>query len=578
MLDYSIVIPVFNKAELTRNCLATLQSTLAGAGEGEVIVVDNASSDETPEVLAAFPWIRLIRNERNLGFAAANNQGVAAASGRFMVLLNNDTVALPGWLSAMLAAAREDGVGAVGAKLLYPNDTFQHAGVVVSRAVFGRPSFTPFHYALGVPKDDRDANEPHDYEAVTGACLLTPRDVYLELGGLDEVYWNGYEDVDYCFKVRARGLRVVYEPKATLYHFESKSGIQRFRKLWWNISTLEDRWGESVPCDFPKRMVEDGRIVVLDRQPGLTSFVIRPTPSTVAIVHGEAPADAENFEKALRANRSPIDKIVWCSADSAVETVRAAMHVRGERYVALVASDARLEPGWLDELVAQTLTPENVAAATYAPELPCGENVASLATDARCTLLSLKRFPQHLSLGDFPTLGGAVADLLLQTIQLERGTRGVRSPIASLPPVAGDPLFERMHGMALAGVFDTDPLTVERVVRKRLAPSRGLVSIVTLSWNAPTFTQKALESIARCTSEPYEIIVVDNGSGPETVSMLRAIDDPHVRVVYNSSNHGYAGGNNQGIAEARGDYVVVLNNDVIVTDGWLDGLLEPFRR
>jgi GT2 family glycosyltransferase len=578
VLDYSIIIPVFNKAELTRNCLATLPSTLAGVGEGEVLVVDNASSDETPEVLAEFPWIRMIRNDRNLGFAAANNQGVAAASGRFIVMLNNDTLALPGWLSAMLATGREDGVGAVGAKLLYPNDTIQHGGVVLSRSVFGHPTFTPFHYALSVAKDDRDANVKHDYAAVTGACLLTARDLYLELGGLDETYWNGYEDVDYCFKVRARGLRVVYEPKATLYHFESKSGVQRFRKVWWNIATLEERWGDSVPCDFPKRMVEDGRIVVLDRQPGLTSFVIRPTPSTVAIVHGPAPDDCEGFEKTVRANRSPIDKIVWCSADKAVKTLREAMEVRGERYVALISAAARLEPGWLDELVTQTLTPENVAAATYAPELPCGENVGSLATDARCTLLSLKRIPQHLTLGDFPTLDGAVADLLLQTLALERGTRGVRGAIASLPPVGTDPVFERVQRMPLAGVFDTDPLAVERVVRKRPVPSRGLVSIVTLSWNAPTFTQKALESIAKSTSEPYEVIVVDNGSGSETLEMLRAIDDPHIRVVYNSSNRGYAGGNNQGIAEARGDYVVLLNNDVIVTDGWLDGLLDAFRR
>ncbi len=578
MLDYSIIVPVFNKAELTRNCLATLPPTLAGGGEGEVIVVDNASSDETPEVLAAFPWIKVIRNERNLGFAAANNQGAAMASGRFLVLLNNDTQAFPGWLTAMLAAACEDGVGAVGAKLLYPNDTFQHAGVVVSRAVFGHPTFTPFHYALNVAKDDRDANEPHDYEAVTGACLLTPRDLYLELGGLDETFWNGYEDVDYCLKVRRRGLRVVYEPKATLYHFESKSGIQRFRKVWWNIATLEERWRDEVPCDFPKRMVESGRIVALDRQPGVTAFVVRPTPSTVAIVHGPAPEDRDGFAAMLRANTSPMSELVWCSDEAAVETLRKAMDIRGERYVALIASGARLEPGWLDELITQTLTPENVAAATYAPELPCGENVGSLATDARCTLLFLKRFPQHLTIGDFPTLGGAVADLLLRTLELERGTRGVRMPIASLPPLADDPVFESMHGMPLARVFDTDALAVERVVRKRRVAPRGLVSIVTLSWNAPTFTQKALDSIAKYTSEPYEVVVVDNGSKPETVEMLRAIDDPHVRVIYNASNLGYAGGNNQGIAAANGDHVVLLNNDVIVTEDWLDGLLDPFRR
>ncbi|HEX8806298.1 MAG TPA: glycosyltransferase, partial [Candidatus Aquilonibacter sp.] len=86
-MDYSIIIPVFNKAELTRNCLKKLQPSLEGGGDGEVIVIDNASSDHTQDVLATFPWIRMIRNETNLGFAAANNQGARVARGRILVLL-----------------------------------------------------------------------------------------------------------------------------------------------------------------------------------------------------------------------------------------------------------------------------------------------------------------------------------------------------------------------------------------------------------------------------------------------------------------------------------------------------------
>src|SRR5262249_15422921 len=155
------------------------------------IVVDNASSDQTPEVLAEFPWIRLIRNERNLGFAAANNQGARAAQGRFLILLNNDTQPFPGWLSAMLKVAGEPDVGAVGARLLFANDTIQHAGVVVTHVLFGRMGVTPFHYGFRLGGGDPDVNKRRDYQVVTGACLATPRDLYLELGGLDEIYWNG---------------------------------------------------------------------------------------------------------------------------------------------------------------------------------------------------------------------------------------------------------------------------------------------------------------------------------------------------------------------------------------------------
>jgi GT2 family glycosyltransferase len=577
-VDYSIIIPVFNKAELTRNCLRTLRDTLTGAGDGEVIVIDNASSDETPEMLKEFPWTTVIRNERNLGFAGANNQGARIAQGRYLALLNNDTQGFPGWLAAMLNVFREPGVGVVGARLLFPNDTIQHAGVIVAGNLFGRGSFSPFHCSYGLPANDPRVIERRDYQIVTGACLVTPRELYLELGGLDEIYWNGYEDVDYCLKARARGLRVVYEPAATLYHFESQSGAQRFRKVWWNVRTLTERWRDQVRFDSSEHHVGFGRIAVLECVNDSFQVVARNTPPTPVLVHGVTEAtDRHSIETVIRANRSPVTEIRWAASADAIAEARAIMGVRGDRYLALVHAETQLNPGWLDELIAQVTQITNVSAATYAPEAPLGENVATLAADARCTLLVLRQFPQHLELREFDTLDGSVADLLMRTLELERGTR-VSRPIASVPSIPRDESFERAYGIALSGVLDTSASAVEEVLRARPKRERGLVSIVTLSWNAPDFTKKALESIRERTSEPYEVIVVDNGSGEPTRAMLQAIDDPHVRIVYNEMNRGFAGGNNDGMAVAKGDYVVLLNNDVVVTDGWLDGLLDPFER
>jgi GT2 family glycosyltransferase len=577
-MDYSIIIPVFNKAELTRNCLRTLRDTLAGAGTGEVIVIDNASSDETPEMLAEFPWATIVRNERNLGFAGANNQGARLAKGRFLVLLNNDTQGFPGWLAAMLEVAREPEVGAVGARLLFPNNTIQHAGVIVAGNLFGRGAFSPFHCSYGVPATDPSVMVRREYQIVTGACLVTPRELYLDLGGLDEIYWNGYEDVDYCLKVRERGLKVVYEPKAALYHFESQSGAQRFRKVWWNVRTLTDRWRGKVRFDSSEHHVGLGRIAVLECFGDAFRVVARATPPTPVLVHGVTEqTDRAAFEKVIRANRSPVTEIRWATIDDALKTARDMMAIRGDRFLALVDARTQLVPGWLDELVAQATMITNVAAATFAPELPPGENVGTLGADARCTLLVLRQFPQHLELGEFDTLDGAVADLLMQALELERGTRVARA-MGVLPKIPRDASFERVRGMPLAGALDTSSEAVESVLRARPTRSRGLASIVTLSWNAPDYTKKALVSIRERTSEPYEVIVVDNGSDAATREMLAAIDDPHVRVIYNETNRGYAGGNNDGIAVARGDYVVLLNNDVIVTDGWLDGLLDPFAR
>ncbi|MBV8284210.1 MAG: glycosyltransferase family 2 protein [Candidatus Eremiobacteraeota bacterium] len=325
--------------------------------------------------------------------------------------------------------------------------------------------------------------------------------------------------------------------------------------------------------------MENGEIPVLQRDESAAMItILAKTPPSTIVVHGTVKAsDRAPFEAMLHANRSPVESVAFCESDAAFGVLRDSMAVRGERFLAFVDARARLEPGWLDELVAQTAAPTNVAAVTYAPELPLGENVVTLAADARCTLLSLKQFPQHLEPRAFDSIGASVADLLVRALQLERGTRGASKALGSVPPAEEDASFEAAHGRRLSSVFDTDTAAVERAAR-RPRRNRGLVSIVMLSWNAPTFTAKALESIRARTTEPYEVIVVDNGSDAETVEMLRRIDDSHVRVLYNGSNRGYAGGNNDGIAAASGEYVVLLNNDVIVSEGWLDALLAPFGR
>ncbi len=186
--------------------------------------------------------------------------------------------------------------------------------------------------------------------------------------------------------------------------------------------------------------------------------------------------------------------------------------------------------------------------------------------------------PQHFELERFDSIEGSVGDLLMRMLPLGFGTRGAGKAIAELPPLPRDAIFEHKYARTLSTLADTDARSVEAVLRAQQKRKRGLVSIVTLSWNAPQFTKLALDSIAKYTSEPYEVIVVDNGSGSETVAMLHAIDDPHVRIIYNETNRGFGGGNNDGMAEAKGEYIVVLNNDVIVTEGWLDALLDPFDR
>ena len=554
-MDYSIIIPVFNKAALTRHCLNTLRGTLEGAGEGEVIVVDNASTDETPQMLGEFPWINLIRNEHNLGFAGANNQAAREARGRYLVLLNNDTEGKPGWLAAMLKAAQEPGVGIVGARLLYPNGTLQHAGVYFAPHALGRAGFFAAHDLVGAPGNHPYAQKRRDFQAVTAACLVTPRDLYLELGGLDEGYWNGYEDVDYCLKVRERGLRVVYAGDAVLTHFESQSGAERFRKVSWNVARLAERWNGRVRCDMLDHTLARGYIRRLVRiRRGQSAMEEYPTPLTTIIVHGSGKPDA-HFEQRLRANHSPVARIHWAERSNATNVVRSEMEIRGDRYLAVVDEECRLQDGWLDELIAQVEFSPNIGAAAY-------------AAGAGCTLLSLSNYPQDHRLADVVTLDDAIADFLLRGLRFRSGVRAAGRDLAVVPqPSTQD-----------ANVWGTSPEVVERELAAPLTRRPGLVSIIMLSWNAPEYTKIALESILKYTRGDFEVIIVDNGSGPETTQWLSSLNDPAVRVIFNATNRGYAGGNNDGMAAARGEYVVLLNNDVVVTDGWLDGLLSAFER
>lgn len=577
MLDYSIIIPVFNKAAFTKRCLETLPKTLEGAGTGEVIVIDNASSDETPEMLKAFSNTRVVRNDVNLGFAGANNQGARLAQGRHLVLLNNDTQPLPGWLASMLRVAADPGVGAVGARLLFPDKTVQHAGVVMSGVFFSKQPVAPYHLNYRLDWNDPLVERARELQAVTGACLLTPRELYLRVGGLDESFWNGYEDVDYCLKVRREGLRVVYDGGAALFHFESQSGAQRFRRQIWNGALLEQHWADGVRFDTLEEHLKQGQIrhAIRGARGGLEWITTR-APGTTVLVHDvDAATDRAAIEARLRATTAPIAELVWLGGTEDLEQAQEAIRIRGLRYAAFVHAKSIVHEGWLTELIRQVEATTTTGAATFADFHP-SENTRVAAPDARCTLFSLVKFPAHVRLRPYATWDAVVADFALQALPLGVGTRGTAHAIATIPAVQVDDGFAQRYKIALAQLSRS-----EEIIEPLASPppaKRGLVSIITLSWNAPEFTKIALDSIRAYTSEPYEVIVVDNGSGEDTLHMLRAIDDPHVRVIYNATNRGFAGGNNDALAAARGEYVILLNNDVIVTEGWVEGLLRPFER
>lgn len=401
----SIIIPTYNNLQLTRQCLDAVRQT-TDAVKYEIIIVDNGSTDGTPDYLyheQNTGRLKFIQNKENLGFAKACNQGAQAASGDYLLFLNNDTVPKPGWLKSLVIILDQDNsVAVAGSKLLFPDGTIQHAGVIIidDRIVSPcdlRPDpLVARHIYYKHPADLADSNQLRTYQAITAACLLVRRVAFEQVGGFDEEYWNGYEDVDLCFKLQEKKWKLVYQPDSIVIHYEYQSGKERFTKVQHNVNRLHNKWLGKIKPDV---IIEKDGSIIETNAGKIKPYVI--------------PQKSEPF---------------------------------------------------------------------------------------------------------------------VQQIPSEK--------------------------------------------------KKGITSIIILTHNQLEHTEKCIESIKKFTPEPHEIIIVDNGSTDSTLEYLGAemATNDNVRVIVNSTNRGFASGNNQGIALARGEYVLLLNNDTVVTEGWLGRMLNVFKR
>jgi len=225
--SFSIVIATYGKREVTERCLASLEGAFGArlGADVELVIVDNASPDDTPALLREWEdRAKVILLDENRNFSGGNNVGVRAATGEVLVLLNNDTEVPAGALDALSAEALEPGVGIAGCRLLYPDGTIQHGGCGWWRDRNG--AVRTFHLFRHEAGDLSAACASFDCDVLTGACLAIRRELFLELGGFDEAFVNGWEDVDLCVRARLAGHRVVYRGDIAVRHAE---GLTRGR-------------------------------------------------------------------------------------------------------------------------------------------------------------------------------------------------------------------------------------------------------------------------------------------------------------------------------------------------------------
>ncbi len=254
----SIIIPLFNQEPFTRLCLEFLLINTP-RNLFELILVDNGSKDETSiylqEIENTIPC-KVIRNSENLGFAKACNQGASAAQGKSLLFLNNDTVVHLGWLEALLKVAQtQEKIGVLGSKLLHPDHKIQHAGVVFD--VDGLPNHIYHRCENNLPA----ANKQRDFAAITGACLMVSKEIFSKVGGFSEKYLNGFEDIDFCLKVREAGYRVVYCPESVVTHFESRT-YGRMRTQNQNLEIFQNAWRDKIKADLFIYLNLDGMALV----------------------------------------------------------------------------------------------------------------------------------------------------------------------------------------------------------------------------------------------------------------------------------------------------------------------------
>jgi N-acetylglucosaminyl-diphospho-decaprenol L-rhamnosyltransferase len=236
LLDVSVVIVNYKVRDLLRDCLRSLVPNLERL-RGEVWVVDNASGDGSAEMVAGeFPWVRLIANEQNRWYGAANNQAIRQARGRYILVLNPDTVLPPRAIADTIAEmeAHPD-IGALGPKLVLADGTLDRA----CRRSFPSPEvafYRLFGLAKLFPNHPRfaqynllnvDENTPLDVDSVVGAFMLVRREVVERVGMFDEAFQMYGEDLDWAYRIKQAGWRVRYHPSVVVLHYKGQSSRQR---------------------------------------------------------------------------------------------------------------------------------------------------------------------------------------------------------------------------------------------------------------------------------------------------------------------------------------------------------------
>lgn len=559
----SVIIPVYNNMKLTAACLRSL-ACYPPETTFEVIVVDNASTDET---LAQCPalgqelfgqFFSYLRQPINRNFAGACNLGAREAHGEYLFFLNNDTLATEHWLDPLLAAfTKYNTIGAVGPLLLYPSlggakNRVQHAGVTLS------PIMQVLHLYEGLPGDHRAVSHARATQVITAAAMLMPKALFLAYDGFNEGYKNGFEDVDLCARLWAGGYSMLMEPAAKIYHLQGQTP-GRHASDAQNSALLLKTTLPLLSPDMHVQVQTDGLEIGLSdwlafypKMPDqmavlLSARFLRPNAdkAQVATLLQQEPFWyegyawlAEQFEKEQNWSEVFCWRLLAAKLKEDPETILPLL-----RAARMAGEDAAYAYylKYIDKLPFSTSFFSNFAKRILQWSKDCGID----AVTDQCTAWLARQ-------------DGFRHNTLLPAIRRMQAMGIVRASLCNKSWVSYYCQTELQKDFQ-------EKKDSEIAEKLKNAPQKPLLSIVMPVYNPlPEHISAAVQSVRRQSYENWELRMADDASNdPEIPRLLReyASSDSRISVTFRKKNGHICAASNTALAAVQGEYVVLMDQD-----------------
>lgn len=537
----TVIIPTRNQLALLKRCIEGVLSSQYD-GELEIIIVDNQSDDRRTlsylDSILANARVRVIPWNEPFNFSRINNMAASQAKGEVLCFLNNDIEILsPQWLEQLVSIAHEEGVGAVGATLLYPDRSVQHAGVALDEDWIGL--HIAQHQTFTTLAEQYQLNRLYPMNAVTAACMVTKASTFQKLGGFNEKDLQvSFNDVDYCLRLQELGLPVLLYPGVQLLHHESATRKsddlpenrpramreKEFMRTRWGNILQEKHYTGDIP--FSQIMAED-RPALFD----IESLRVQIARERAKLLSTPLQSSVAS-KSSLKVDETDIDS--WEDKYRLLELEYRAL----ESYTRSIKSE-------LDLILASRSWRLTSGLRTF----------VRWATDTKHRLGRL--VVSHPA-------GRGLYELL-------RGKRAPTQQEQSTPHSTND-FKENFFKQAAAGF---EKFLASNELLEFPNGETPQVSIILIFYNQAPLSLLCLRSIIEKSDVPIELVIIDNASSDKTDQLLSRCRN--ARIVRNKDNKGFVEAVNQGAALCNGKHILLLNNDTMLQDHSLSRAVQTLE-